>query len=151
MRICAKDLASILAPTVLVVPKKVSEWAKKVAAKNKNEIWFVAIDTNTNRPVGSCSFNAKETGRTRHRGEIGWFVHFNYWGRGIATKLVRAVLKEAKRRGFKKAMAEVAITNIASVRLAKRCGFKIEGRIKDGLLLDNGRYIATYMVGKNLK
>ena len=52
--------------------------------------------------------------------------------------MLRAVLKEAKMRGFKRVEAEIAIENVASVRLAKRCGFHLEGRRTAGLVLDSG-------------
>ena len=70
---------------------------------------------------------------------------------GIGTKLLKAVLLQAKKRGFKKAQAEAAVANIASFKIAKKCGFKVEGRIKKGLLLDNGKYVDSYLFGKVLK
>jgi RimJ/RimL family protein N-acetyltransferase len=72
-------------------------------------------------------------------------------GMGIATKLVEATLKEAQRRGFTRAEAEAAVKNTASVKLAVRCGFKIEGKRKNGLLLDDGKYADTYLFGKILR
>ena len=124
---------------------------EEVYAKNKrNEFVFIAIDSVNGKVVGSCAFFAKKEGRTRHRGEMGWAVHLDYSRQGIATRLVKRTLEEAKRRGFKKAEAEAAVKNIGSVRLAKKCGFKIEGRKKRGLLLDSGRYADTYVFGKVL-
>lgn len=132
-------------------PAEVRDHNKTLAKNKKNEFSFVAIDEKTGKIVGSAVFAAKDRGRIRHRGEIGWGVHPEYRRKSIATRLLRAVLKEAKRRGFKRAGAEAAVENIASVRLAKRCGFKIEGRRKAGLLLDNGKYVDTYIFGKILK
>ncbi len=65
-------------------------------------------------------------GRTRHKGDVGWMVHQDYIGVGIATMLLRAVLNEAKKKGFERAEAETV--NTASIRFAKRTGFKIGGR-----------------------
>lgn len=120
-------------------------------SKNKrNAFSFVAV-TNTGTIVGSCGLDARERGRTRHRGELGWVVHHDYVGRGIATRLLRAVLREAKRRGFKRVEAEVVVENRASVRLARKFEFHLEGRRKAGILLDSGRYLDTYLFGKTLR
>lgn len=124
---------------------------KRYTSQNKYSISFLAFDKETRKIVGGSSYSAKEKGRTRHRIELGWFVHLDYARKGIATRLVRAVLKEAKKNGFKRAEAEAAVVNIASVKLAKRCGFKIEGIRKAGLILDNGKYADTYLFGKLLK
>ncbi len=131
--------------------KDVRERNKKLAERGKNNFSFVAVDIATNEIVGECSFSTEKRGRIRHRGEVGWVVHPDYARRGIATRLLRAVLGEAKRRGFKKAGAEMAAAKIPSVRLAKKFGFKIEGKRRAGLRLDSGKYVDTYVFGKILR
>ncbi len=111
---------------------------------------FVAIDQEKNIAVGECMCFGKTTGRTRHVKGCGWFVHPDYSGQGIATKLLRAIVKEAKLRGIKRLEAEIAVPNKASIKVAEKAGFKIEGRKKKGLLLDNGKYADTIIVGKIL-
>ena len=129
---------------------EVERFRKRYSASKKNEFVFVAV-ADKNRIIGTCGFIAKERGRTRHRGELGWMVRYDAVERGIATKLLGAVLKEATRRGFKRVEAEIAAANIASVRLAKRFGFHLEGRRKAGIVLDTGRYLDTYLFGRVLK
>lgn len=80
--------------------QEVERFRKRYSESKRNEIVFVAV-ADKNKIIGNCGFFARERGRTRHRGELGWMVHHDYVGRGIATKLLGAVLKEAKRRGFK--------------------------------------------------
>jgi RimJ/RimL family protein N-acetyltransferase len=132
-------------------PEHVRRYDATYVANRKNEFVLVAIDKKSGKIVGNSGFFAKEHGRTRHRGEMGWGVHPDYMGMGIATKLVEATLKEAQRRGFTRAEAEAAVKNTASVKLAVRCGFKIEGKRKNGLLLDDGKYADTYLFGKILR
>lgn len=115
-----------------------------------NEFGFVAVDKEKNFVAGACLFSANGSERTRHIGEISWGVHPDYFKKGIATKLVNTITKEAKKRKFIRVEADVAKNNIASVKLAKRCGFKIEGIKKYGLLLDNGEYENVYMFSKIL-
>jgi len=124
---------------------------KKYNNQKGHEFTLFAIDRNNGKIVGSSNCFGKEKGRTRHRVELGWMVHPDYSGKGIATRLVKEVILEAKKRGIKKIGAEAAIENVASVKLAKKCGFKIEGRLKKGILLDSGRYVDTYIFGLTLK
>jgi len=130
--------------------KDESKAKKSYSSKNKSEGYFVAIDNKSKKLIGVCPFRGNEKGRTRHRVELGWAVHPAYAGKGIATRLLMTSLEEAKRRGFHRAEAEAAIENVASVKLAQKCGFSIEGIKKDGLLLDDGRYVDTYLFGKIL-
>ncbi len=121
---------------------------RKAYLPGSNNVVFVALDKN--KIVGSTAFRFKKHGRMRHRVDCGWGVHPDYQGRGVATKLLKASLAFAKKKGFKRAEAEVAVENTASIKLAKKLGFKIEGRKKKALLTDDGRYIDTVIVGKIL-
>ncbi len=133
-----------------VTKKDIGRYQDEFDEHKKRRFLFVAEDSITNKIVGIADFHSGK-GRTRHRGEMGWSVRKSYSGRGIGTKLVRAVIKEARRRGFRKVEAEAAAENVPSVKLAKRCGFRIEGRKKAGLLLDDGRYVDSYIFGKVLR
>lgn len=130
--------------------KKIKEMRKQYA-KDADSFAYIAIDTRTKKVVGSCFFSFRRNGRLRHRINGGWGVHPDYCGKGIGTKLLKEALKFAKQKGFKRADAEIAEENIASMKLAKKLGFKIEGKIEKGFLTDDGRYINDYVVGKVLK
>ena len=123
---------------------------KEKYKKNSDEFIFVAIDKKNKKVIGSVSGSFKKSGRVRHRVSFGWGVHPDYQGRGIATALLKTALNFAKKKKFKKATAEAAIENTASLKLAKKAGFKIEGRLEKGLLTDDGRYIDTYIFGRLL-
>lgn len=59
-------------------------------------------------------------------------------------------MNNAKAQGYKRIEAEAALENVSSVRLAKKFRFKVEGKRKAGLLLDDGRYVDTYIFSKML-
>ncbi len=126
--------------------KDLEKW--KDSFNKETSIIFVAEINN--KIVGSVFFLAKEKGRTRHRLSGGWSVHPDYQRRGIGTLLLKTAVKEAKKRGFKRLEAEVAVKNISSWKISKKAGFKIEGIKKKGLLLDNKKYADTYMLGRIL-
>jgi len=128
----------------------IKKFDESYSKRNRGSFSFLAL-SGEGKIIGVSSFDSGRYGRTRHLGGMGWSVHQSYTRKGIGTMLLRAVLEEAKRRGFKRAEAEAAVENIASVRLAKRLGFRIEGRKKAGLVLENGRYVDTYIFGKILR
>ena len=130
--------------------KKLENLRKSLSEKNSTSKNFVAVDSQTNMIVGSASYLFNISGRIRHRVDMGWGVHPDYAGQGIGTKLLNFALNDAKKRGFKRAEAEIAIKNVSSWKMALKCGFKIEGTKKKALLIDDGKYIDTYIVGKLL-
>lgn len=129
--------------------KKIRKMEKDFSKYNKHKCCYVALDNK--KIIGSCIFSGKDKGRLRHRVELGWGIHPDYIRKGLATRMVKRLIEEARKRGFKKIEAEAACENISSVKLAKKLGFKIEGRKKAGLLLDNGKYVDTYVFGKILR
>jgi putative acetyltransferase len=130
--------------------EKIERMKKDLSSRNPDSYSFVAINSSNNQLVGSIIFSFRKKGRLRHRGDLGWGVHPDYQGRGIGSRLLKAALLYAKDKKFKRAEAEVAVENVASVKLAKNAGFKIEGRKRKALLTDDGRYIDTYVLGKVL-
>ena len=130
--------------------EKIAKIRKKYEEWGKDSFVFLAIDKKQKKVIGSIAGNFKKTNRMRHRIDCGWGVHPDYQGQGIATKLLDTLLKYAKRKGFKRMEAECAVENVASWKLAKKYGFKIEGTKKKALLTDDGRYIDTYVVGRIL-
>ena len=100
--------------------------------------------------VAHIGYHFKKSGRDRHVIDLGWIVHPDYEGQGIGSKMLKSILEDAKKRGFKRAEAEMAIKNIGSWKIALKNGFKIEGIKKKALLTDDGEYIDTYIVGKIL-
>lgn len=131
--------------------KKIAKMRKSFAKPERSEFSVVAVDKKTGKIVGSAMFSGKKEGRLSHRVEFGWGVHPDYAGKGIGTKMVKFLLKEARKRGFKRVQAEAAVKNVSSIKLAKKCGFRIEGKRKAGLRCDNGEYIDTYILGKVLR
>jgi len=128
--------------------ERIERMKEDLSSRNPNSYSFVAINSSNNQLVGSIIFSFMKRGRLRHRVDLGWGVHPDYQRRYIGSKLLKVALSYAKNKGFKRAEAEVSVENIASVKLAKNAGFKIEGRKRKALLTDDGRYIDTYVLGK---
>jgi RimJ/RimL family protein N-acetyltransferase len=126
--------------------KRLKKW--RAQYRNTDHLQFLALDGK--KVVGSTSGDLGRQ-RTRHVvWGIGWGVHPDYQRKGIGTKLLRKLISYAKKRGFRRFEAEVAVENAASLKLARKCGFRIEGRKKRALLTDDGRYIDVYVMGRLL-
>ena len=56
--------------------------------------------------------------------EVGYWLGREYWGKGIATRALAALLEQVKTRPL---YAYVAKHNLASIRVLEKCGFTIAG------------------------
>jgi len=80
-----------------------------------------------------------------HVASLGVSVHPDYWGNGIATRLIKSAIELAKEKGFKRLEIETLSENTAMRHVAEKLGFKIESirknRIqKDGAYHDEASY-----------
>ena len=59
--------------------------------------------------------------------EVGWHLHPQYQGQGMATEAARAVLALAAKAGIDQVLAITDVDNAASQRVAERLGMTDEG------------------------
>lgn len=57
--------------------------------------------------------------------EIGWVLKKQYWGKGIATTLTQMLVQKANQIG-KSALIECSIDQLATKRIALKCGFEYQ-------------------------
>jgi RimJ/RimL family protein N-acetyltransferase len=57
--------------------------------------------------------------------EVGYWIARKHWGKGIATRALRALLEEISERPLH---ARVALHNVGSQKVLERCGFREIGR-----------------------
>jgi RimJ/RimL family protein N-acetyltransferase len=60
--------------------------------------------------------------------EVGWHLHPDSWGQGLASEAARAVLARAFRRGVEEVFAVVRPDNTASLAVCRRIGMQPLGR-----------------------
>jgi RimJ/RimL family protein N-acetyltransferase len=72
---------------------------------------------------GQVAGNLVVFGPPEHR-EVGYWVGKEYWGKGIATRALRAFLEQIQERPL---YAHVAKHNIGSRRVVEKCGFTLWG------------------------
>lgn len=117
---------------------------KKLASKNN--ITLIAVYNN--KVIGLGLYSVNGFSKMQHRAECGWFVLEAYSNNGIATKLVNELIKYAKKNKLKRLDAEIAVNNKASLRVAEKNGFKIEGKKINALLLEDGSFEDAYILGR---
>jgi RimJ/RimL family protein N-acetyltransferase len=72
--------------------------------------------------------------------EIGYWLGRRFWGRGVATAAVRAVLTYAfDTLGLRRIEARVFAWNPASAHILEKAGFRQEGRLRDAIVKDGER------------
>jgi len=58
---------------------------------------------------------------------VGYWLGREFWGRGLATKALAELVAELDRPVY----AEVAATNVGSVRVLEKCGFQLVGSVTE--------------------
>jgi RimJ/RimL family protein N-acetyltransferase len=74
--------------------------------------------------------------------EIGYFVVEEHLGKGYATEAARAGLRFVfERLGAAKVRLTCDADNVGSYRVAERCGFTLEGRLRSEVARDDGESV----------
>ena len=76
-----------------------------------------------------------------HRGvaTFGYWLGRAHWGRGIATDAARTLARYGLGQGgLRRLEAMVFAPNVASARVLEKCGFSLEGRLRDAYVQRDG-------------
>lgn len=92
-----------------------AHWAK-IMTSTSGTIQTVVCDGNVAGNIG-CWQDSGET-------LVGYWIGREYWGKGIATAALAALLKRVPDRPL---TARVAKHNVASIRVLEKCGFTMVG------------------------
>jgi ribosomal-protein-alanine N-acetyltransferase len=87
--------------------------------KEKGLPCFVMFDLETEAFVGRCGFGLIDTGEI----EVGYLLHKKFWGKGLASEALIALLKWAKQNiNSDYIIAYAPVEHIASQRVMQKCG-----------------------------
>lgn len=90
--------------------------------------WAIALK-DTNQLIGTVGFNIISVNHLK--AEISYDLDYNFWGKGIMLKSVKAVLQFADSAlRLTRIQATVLVDNERSIKLLERCGFTQEGLLK---------------------
>jgi [ribosomal protein S5]-alanine N-acetyltransferase len=92
-----------------------------------------------------------QSGWRSHLGEIGYWVGKGYWGKGIATSALRQMTGYGfANLGLKKLIAPILAPNVASMRVAAKCGYGLEGVLKSEVQ-KTGRFYDIHYFAKTVE
>ena len=105
------------------------------------DCYYVATDDGL--IIGSAQLSP---GRRRfsHKAELAITVVKEYWGKGVATHLFKALLAWAKANDIKKIDLEVRADNLRAISFYKKMGFVYEGKDLRMFMIDNKFYDGEY-------
>ena len=115
---------------------------------DEGQLYLVAVAEN--RIVATLHFAAGRRARVRHSGEFGMSVSRGYWGEGIGSALIDALVAWAKQTFFvKKINLRVRENNERARHLYEFKGFKPEGTLTNEMYVD-GKYYDLVAMGLSL-
>jgi ribosomal-protein-alanine N-acetyltransferase len=80
------------------------------------------------RLVGTCGLRIS---REHERGELGYWLHRDCWGRGLVPEAVGAVIRHAfEHERLQRIQARCAAENAASARVMEKAGMTYEGTLR---------------------
>lgn len=94
-------------------------------------------------PVSECD-------KCRHRASFGIAMLKNYWGRGIGTQLMVALLESAQEMGYRQIELEVLSDNDRALSLYKKFEFKIYGTNEKAFYFRDGTYQASHLMSRSI-
>jgi len=115
------------------------QWAGDAGRKWREERWanFCAVDAGSGRQVANCGLHIEER---YERGEIGYIVHPQRRGRGVAKACV-ALLSDWALDGLRLGRIEIRadVRNIPSRRTAMAAGYRCEGVLRRAMAVGDER------------
>lgn len=112
--------------------------------KYGRSIYWIIADKKTNKLIGSCGFNYWN--KDHRRGEISYDLKHSYWGKGIMTEAIEAVITFGfVNMKLHRIEATVTEMNLASKAVLKKHKFKKEGVLRQQKLL-HGKFYDAIML-----
>lgn len=124
----------------------VEEEAEIIREKNTtpNSIFLVAEAEGEIIGVLTCTGGVYRS--EKHSCDLGISVAQEWRGMGVGQALMEYAIRWAKEVGLKRIMLFVFARNEGAIRLYERCGFQIEGRLRNDMY-KNGEYLDGLVMG----
>ncbi len=142
----SKYIVSFIPQTVDEARSEIGYWIN--VFDYNDGLYFAIARKSDNKMIGSVGVSG--VNRSHNRIEASYDLAQEYWGRGIMTKALSAVLKYAfEELKFNRIEAYAMPGNIGSQKVLEKCGFNFEGNLRqhryhNGKYVDIGIYSALY-------
>jgi [ribosomal protein S5]-alanine N-acetyltransferase len=111
-------------------------WGQRLA-KNESGAFWGLFDKQTGALIGSLNYDRQlDRPDSAHRVNVGYDLAQAHWGRGLMTEAVQTTLPYVfGPMGFSRIETTVHVQNYRSVRVLVKCGFRIEGILRQYSLI----------------
>lgn len=114
---------------------------------NKTYYPYLIIDLKTKLPIGFVDI--KNIDWNIPKAELGFFIDKNYTGKGISTKAIIHLSEYLfNKLKFNKLLLRIHQSNKSSRGVAEKCGFELEGIIKNDYKTTKGEIVDFMYYGK---
>lgn len=135
------ELQKFLSPRIPfpMSPWEEEEWIKSQKTNQNSEFNFAIEDIKTKKYIGGCGI--QEVNWLVRTAEVGIMIgDKNYWGKGYGTDAMKVLLKFIfENMNINKVKLNVFSFNERAIKSYKKCGFKVEGTLKDEIFKE-GKY-----------
>lgn len=133
--------------TTMQLPSQEWWWSKERVEKRPPGYHRFVADLD-GKVVGMIAIGVHQNPRMRHTADMGMMVAPGYWGLGIGSRLMEAVVDLADNwLNIKRVELEVHTDNPPAIHLYKKYGFEIEGT-KRFQTYGDGRWTDTYLMSR---
>jgi ribosomal-protein-alanine N-acetyltransferase len=133
----SKYIISFIPKSIIEAKAELGYWMN--VFKYNDGIYFGIARKDNNQLIGSVGISSRN--RDHNRIEASYDLSAQYWGRGIMTKALWAVLKYGfEKIGINRIEAFAMPDNIGSVKVLQKCGFFYEGNLRQHRY-HNGKYV----------
>lgn len=128
----------------------VEDEAKYLQGINDSPTDMMIVCEINGRIAGNCNLSIKRHIKSRHCGLIGIALYQEFWGRGIGTQLMEALIAVAREKGLRQLELEYMEGNDRGVALYCKMGFEPMCAKQDAIRLKDGRFLKEYTMIKRL-
>jgi putative acetyltransferase len=137
----------LVARTTLQMPSQEIQLTERRVSELRPGLYRFVADID-GRVVGSASLYQDSNPRRSHAAGLGMGVHPDYWGQGIGSALMSALMDLADNwLNISRVELDVNVDNPGGVRLYEKFGFKIEGTRRYHAYGD-GRWADSYFMAR---
>lgn len=110
--------------------QEVMDWFGAIFTAKQGLRWAITQQEGDDSLIGTCGFNIWN--RRTNSAEIGYDLMARYWGQGLASEAVRAMIDWGfAKLALNRIQADVMVHNAASARLLAKLGFTEEGLLRE--------------------
>ncbi len=161
---CGKDASAILKHLRLTSGQTdyMMRYPDEIKMTEENEAAYLENIANSDDSIMICAeidgeivanagFNPiARLDKCRHRAEFGISIQKDFWGIGIGSWILSAIISLAGSAGYKQLELDVVSSNIRGISLYEKYGFKNFGKNEKAFRLRDGSYQTTIMMSLEL-